>query len=414
MSMKKSQIVILLFCILLMVASIFLFFVTEGPDAAKMKIAYLGFIALMLHSCYRVYRHGKRKTQKAGLDEMQERVQYVYSPLGVLGAFFNPKEMHFRTSFSVFIILVLGLFAPPAWMWSFILLLIISKSLLLFQYFRYWKAYHMLVETEMNEDTCDEYCELNEDTVRFFTQELKAHERDAVQISLADSANAPLELGKSKFGGCPDVPNSFQWPMDDDGRPLSLLLQLNCSDLAPYDKEHILPTMGHLYFFYELSNQDWKETDDNVRVVYSEAENSELHRMPYPDKLEEDYRLKEVPLLFSSKKSYPTYDDYINLPSINHDNMEPVEEYDVALEKLQPETDGGDVVGTMLGYADIIQNGIVDNLDDNVLLLQIFSIESEKVDELMFGDCGTLYFYISRKDLKNKRFDRVKFDWQCY
>mgnify|MGYP002515927978 CR=1 FL=1 len=412
--MKKSQIVILLFCILLMVASIFLFFVTEGPDAAKMKIAYLGFIALMLHSCYRVYRHGKRKTQKAGLDEMQERVLYVYSPLGVLGAFFNPKEMHFRTSFSVFIILVLGLFAPPAWMWSFILLLIISKSLLLFQYFRYWKAYHMLVETEMNEDTCDEYCELNEDTVRFFTQELKAHERDAVQISLADSANAPLELGKSKFGGCPDVPNSFQWPMDDDGRPLSLLLQLNCSDLAPYDKEHILPTMGHLYFFYELSNQDWKETDDNVRVVYSEAENSELHRMPYPDKLEEDYRLKEVPLLFSSKKSYPTYDDYINLPSINHDNMEPVEEYDVALEKLQPETDGGDVVGTMLGYADIIQNGIVDNLDDNVLLLQIFSIESEKVDELMFGDCGTLYFYISRKDLKNKRFDRVKFDWQCY
>ena len=368
----------------------------------------------MLHSCYRVYRHGKRKTQKAGLDEMQERVQYVYSPLGVLGAFFNPKEMHFRTSFSVFIILVLGLFAPPAWMWSFILLLIISKSLLLFQYFRYWKAYHMLVETEMNEDTCDEYCELNEDTVHFFTQELKAHERDAVQISLADSANAPLELGKSKFGGCPDVPNSFQWPMDDDGRPLSLLLQLNCSDLAPYDKEHILPTMGHLYFFYELSNQDWKETDDNVRVVYSEAENSELHRMPYPDKLEEDYRLKEVPLLFSSKKSYPTYDDYINLPSINHDNMEPVEEYDVALEKLQPETDGGDVVGTMLGYADIIQNGIVDNLDDNVLLLQIFSIESEKVDELMFGDCGTLYFYISRKDLKNKRFDRVKFDWQCY
>lgn len=412
--MKKSQIVILLLCTLLMVASIFLFFVTEGPDAAKMKIAYFGFIALMLHSCYRVYRHGKRKTQKAELDEMQERVQYVYSPLGVLGAFFNPKEMHFRTSFSVFIILVLGLFAPPIWMWSFILLLIISKSLLLFQYFRYWKAYHMLVEAEMNEDTCDEYCELNEDTVRFFTQELKSLERDAVQISLADTANAPLGLGKSKFGGCPDVPNFFRWPMDNDSRPLSLLLQLNCSDLAPYDKDHILPTMGHLYFFYELSNQDWKETDDNVRVVYSAEANSELHRMPYPDKLDEDYRLKEVPLQFSSKKSYPTYDDYISLPSINHDNVESVEEYDVALEKLQPETDDGDMIGTMLGYADIIQNGIVDNLDDNVLLLQIFSIESEKVDELMFGDCGTLYFYIYRKDLKNKRFDRMKFDWQCY
>lgn len=117
--MKKSQIGLLLLCTILIVGSILLFFVTEGPDAAKMKTAYLGFIALMLHSCYRICRHGKRKMQNAGLDEMQERVQYVYSPLGVLGAFFNPKEMHFRTSFSIFIILVLGLFASPAWMWTF-------------------------------------------------------------------------------------------------------------------------------------------------------------------------------------------------------------------------------------------------------------------------------------------------------
>ena len=32
----------------------------------------------------------------------------------------------------------------------------------------------------------------------------------------------------------------------------------------------------------------------------------------------------------------------------------------------------------------------------------------------MFGDCGAIYFYISKQDLKNKRFDRIKFELQCY
>lgn len=69
---------------------------------------------------------------------------------------------------------------------------------------------------------------------------------------------------------------------------------------------------------------------------------------------------------------------------------------------------------TNFGYADIIQNNIIEDLDENVLLLQLFSIESEDVDELMFGDWGNLYFYISRKDLKDKHFYRTIFDWQCY
>jgi uncharacterized protein YwqG len=68
----------------------------------------------------------------------------------------------------------------------------------------------------------------------------------------------------------------------------------------------------------------------------------------------------------------------------------------------------------MLGCADLIQGNIVEDADDNVLLLQLNSIESVDADELMFGDCGAIYFYISRQDLKNKRFDRIKFELQCY
>ena len=73
-----------------------------------------------------------------------------------------------------------------------------------------------------------------------------------------------------------------------------------------------------------------------------------------------------------------------------------------------------DTIGSMLGWADLIQGNIVEDADDNVLLLQLNSIESVDADELMFGDCGAIYFYISRQDLKNKRFDRIKFELQCY
>lgn len=399
-------------CVIAIVSSVILFLITEGADAWKMKIAYIGFVLFMLHSCYRIWKFKNRNSKNKNGNEMQQKLRQVYSASDVLRAFFAPKGMHFRTSFSLFIILILGLFASSIWFWTFVILLIISKSMLLYSYFRYWKVFQLYVETEMNTDMDDdEYCKTNEETVRQFTKILKSLERDAIEIRFSHKEKASGVVGYSKYGGCPDVPEGFQWPKDADNRPLSLLLQINCSDLTSYDKKKVLPSTGHLYFFYELSDQDLREANDNVRVVYNDVPDSELHRQPYPEDLEEEFRLEEMPLAFSTRKSYPTFDDYVCISS-NYDDMHALEEYDMALERLQPEREN-DVIGTMLGYADIIQNNIVENLNENILLLQLFSIESEDVDELMFGDCGNLYFYISRKDLSDKHFNRTVFDWQC-
>ena len=400
-------------CTIAIISSIILFFVTEGTDAWKMKIAYVGFVVFMLHSCYRIWRFKNRGSKNNNGNEMQQKLRQVYSVSDVLRTFFAPEGMHFRTSFSLFIILILGLFASLIWFWTFVILLIVSKGMLLFSYFRYWKVFQTYVDLEMNADyDDDEYCETNEETVSQFIDILKSLGRDAIEISFSHEENMSNTVGGSKYGGCPDVPVGFQWPMDANNRPLSLLLQIKCSDLTSYDKEKVLPTTGHLYFFYELSDQDLKDANDNVRVVYNDVHDSELQRLPYPENLEDEYRLKEMPLTFSSRKSYPTFDDFVCLSS-EHSDMQAIEEYDMALERLQPEREH-DAIGTMLGYADIIQNNVMENLDENVLLLQMFSIESEDVDELMFGDCGNLYFYMSRKDLQGKHFNRTVFDWQCY
>ena len=60
----------------------------------------------------------------------------------------------------------------------------------------------------------------------------------------------------SKWWGDPDMPENMQYPtmtVTEDGEsfdyPLTFLCQINCEDIAPYDKENKLPHEGMLYFF---------------------------------------------------------------------------------------------------------------------------------------------------------------------
>lgn len=60
----------------------------------------------------------------------------------------------------------------------------------------------------------------------------------------------------SKWWGDPDMPENMQYPtmtVTEDGEsydyPLTFLCQINCEDLAEFDKENRLPHEGMLYFF---------------------------------------------------------------------------------------------------------------------------------------------------------------------
>lgn len=61
----------------------------------------------------------------------------------------------------------------------------------------------------------------------------------------------------SKWWGDPDMPENMQYPtieaVDEDGEkmdyPLTFICQINCEDIAPFDKEGRLPHEGMLYFF---------------------------------------------------------------------------------------------------------------------------------------------------------------------
>ena len=259
----------------------------------------------------------------------------------------------------------------------------------------------------------------NEKRVSHYMKLLKSLRRNSIQISLAENSNIPLPAGCSKYGGRPDVPADFQWPHDNSGRPLSLLLQIDCADLAPLDHEGILPASGHLYFFYELSQMDWDGTENDVRVIYNDLPSSQLHPLDFPENLADEYQLKEWPLQFTHGTSIPTIEELSQLTDEPFNEEDEDERYEVFDRLWQESLIGIGSIGSMLGFAFLIQEPIVDDLSDNVLLLELDSSEYWPKDDktphdLTFGDHGIIYFYIKREDLQARRFDNIKFALQCY
>ena len=246
--------------------------------------------------------------------------------------------------------------------------------------------------------------------------EYKFFGRNAIRISFAGNGNAPLPAGCSKYGGRPDVPDDFQWPHDNSNRPLSLLLQVDCADLAPLDRQGLLPANGQLYFFYELSKMNRGGQKNAVRVIYNDKPSSQLHPLDYPVNLNKKYQLQECRLQFTRCTSFPRIEELCHLTSL--DDEDESEYYGVFNRLYDKFWKGDGPIGKMLGYADLIQGPIVNDLANEVLLLELYSSENWQEDDktphdVLFSDGGCIYFYIKREDLLARRFDSVKFAFQC-
>ena len=99
----------------------------------------------------------------------------------------------------------------------------------------------------------------------------------------------------SKWWGDPDMPEGMVYPtvqVTEDGEtydyPLTFICQINCEDIAPYDKEGKFPNEGMLYFFAALdkwigydsptTNDRGEWTKGHVAVKYAKAINFETFR----------------------------------------------------------------------------------------------------------------------------------------
>ena len=238
-------------------------------------------------------------------------------------------------------------------------------------------------------------------------EKLESMAKNSIELKIQD--NEVYQLGTTRFGGQPDVPSDFIWPtyMGESydhvvkERPLSFLAQFNCADFAKYDTEHLLPDHGLLSFFYELDSMCWgfDPKDKGCARVYWFEDISALSAAEFPVDMEEDFILPMVKIALSQKPSYPSWQDF----------TEVFEECDIAAK--------GYYLGNPEGWKKIpkeIRQEAEETAKDRwMLLLQLDTVECDDF-ELMFGDCGHIYFYITKEDLKARRFDNIWLILQCF
>ena len=270
---------------------------------------------------------------------------------------------------------------------------------------------------------------------------LSIFQKNSIEIKLYEQRTRNLKIAKSKFGGCPDLPEHFEWYYyegegfngDIKNRPLSFLAQINLEEAKPYDKDNLLPNRGMLYLFYELETMTWgfDEKDyKSARVYYYDGDLDKLKPRNFPDDLHEDYRLKELLIEFNSKLDMPDYEELDEL--MDEGQSEELDDYYEEYIKKDDDVEEQNPLHKLLGYANIIQNSmlleceqITSKLKGNINTEQedsceskkwrlLFQMDSDDRMNLMFGDAGTIYFYIKEDDLKNCNFDNIWCILQCY
>lgn len=272
--------------------------------------------------------------------------------------------------------------------------------------------------------------------------------KSEIRVSYEPAGDTPTALTASRIGGKPAVPEGFVWPyfegvgFDDPtpkNRPLSFMSQINLKDVAHLDKEGLLPKTGILSFFYEMNTQTWgfdPKDNESAKVYFFEDEDA-LHLEELPEDMEKDYRFPEFALSFEEHISLPEMSEFIR----DYSDLE----WDDCIDCLVKSGYDPDEWGTytkLLGYPDTIQNpmyeeceavtrgwrrgnpedfakipeeekaDIKEKASEWMLLFQMGTVESDDF-EMMFGDCGHIYFWIRKSDLAARNFDKVWLILQC-
>ena len=242
-----------------------------------------------------------------------------------------------------------------------------------------------------------------------FRPQLERYRLDYLKILAKPLGNAEsLAPTQSKFLGTPYLPVGIRYPLDEQGKPMILLAQINFAEapaLASY------PTQGILQLFVSAAN--WYGMDD-YRILFHPSPAAEAQTefdFLTGDLYADSPIYVEHTLSFSRQTEYGGAEDCrFDMEFEGRDYYE----YQETLPKAQQEEldtccyNVGHKIG---GYAFFTQGDPRDSSADkntDVLLLQIDTDE-----EIMFGDSGVAHLFINPDALKNQQFDQAYFQWDC-
>ncbi len=255
---------------------------------------------------------------------------------------------------------------------------------------------------------------------------LGSHARPAIHLQSGNNDDF------SRFGGLPDMPAALEWPVWK-GKPLGFLAQIDLAAVhAALPSFH--PEKGRLYFFFDSEQGVWGGEPDDIgawRVLFA-PENLAVRHREAPEDLPDEG-------VFDAKSVTPVrinlLPDSSRLPEAEFDWNKDGETYHT----LRHKPFRGGPTHQMLGFPSPVQSD--DMEEDCELFLRRSQLASPtdalhrpKPEELkagaakwrlllqldtdndtgwMWGDAGTLYFWVRESDARSGDFSKVWMVLQC-
>ena len=247
-------------------------------------------------------------------------------------------------------------------------------------------------------------------------------QKETIEFSM--KAEGELPLTATKAGGIGYVPKHVPYPTNAKGQPLSLLAQINFSEVPQL--EHF-PREGVLAFYVDYY-------DDLIGMDLEKMANTEGYRVIYFDTTEDESLTRDEQksyfLPYAEEEKFTVVNAELRMiPRLTkqllfNDIAEFEKSFGVPkseMEAFDPYADELDELGqygTRLGgYPNFTQYDprvYEDGKEIDVLLFQLDTDYDESGEwEIMWGDSGVGNFFISLRDLQEKKFENAWYSWDC-
>jgi uncharacterized protein YwqG len=240
-----------------------------------------------------------------------------------------------------------------------------------------------------------------------------------------------LPIGSSRIGGLPDLPPKVNWPMRN-GRPCGFIAQINLSEVAPFDEDHLLPRDGILLFFFD--GRDYEDEvyipyqTGNETIIYFDGDITLLERASdFPELLDEMQRYRTCSIRFEHNWMLPNSwnatsrtleQEVFQFVKARNNEIPPlIKIYEQLIDKLIPYPDNDK--HHLFGYAEpVIQDDpiyLISRIDADGKTLEelqlewtlLLQISSDDLPGMLWGDTSSLYYSLRTRDLIAKQFNKA-------
>ena len=237
-------------------------------------------------------------------------------------------------------------------------------------------------------------------------------EKECYEINIVDGEPDVLD---DKIGGKPYLPIGEEYPKDDEGNNLALLVQVNLKniELKGYPRKGIL----------EIFTDSQVEYPCKYAIRYFQEGLEYQTQLPIID-VSNYIITKPYKINVLKGKSYMSVNDYrfdkIIIPIVNeiyNTHFNSIRELDdyfgefAWFDKIYDCCDHNSI--TIGGYPDFTQADprydMKENKDECLLKLD----SAADFDKIFIGDSGILFTLISQNDIENCKFENAFVDWDC-